>query len=150
MGIYFRDILLIRISRGANNCGQHSLEKNSYFTMRFSPHSQLFYFNDRLEFCEFFEWKIKRINNADLFSQPPLLIFIKGANISGGHCNVPTILIYSYIFINLVLCVFIYVCVCPVLAKWVAMRKWVSFIFTSAVNQLKKLINHIFSEINCD
>ncbi len=54
--------------------------------MRFSPHFQLFYFNDRLEFCEFFEWKIKRINNADLFSQPPLLIFIKGANISGGHC----------------------------------------------------------------
>ncbi len=86
MGIYFRDILLIRISRGANNCGLHSLEKNSYFTMRFSPHFQLFYFNDRLEFCEFFEWKIKRINNADLFSQPPLLIFIKGANISGGHC----------------------------------------------------------------
>ncbi len=54
--------------------------------MRFPPHFQLFYFNDRLEFCEFFEWKIKRINNADLFSQPPLLIFIKGANISGGHC----------------------------------------------------------------
>ncbi len=54
--------------------------------MRFSPHFQLFYFNDRLEFCEFFEWKSKRINNADLFSQPPLLIFIKGANISGGHC----------------------------------------------------------------
>ncbi len=58
-----------------------------YFTMRFSPHVQLFYFNDRLEFCEFLEWKIKRINNADLFSQPPLLIFTKGANISGGHCN---------------------------------------------------------------
>ncbi len=55
MGIYFRDILLIRISRGANNCGQHSLEKNIYFIMRFSPHFQLFYFNDRLEFCEFFE-----------------------------------------------------------------------------------------------
>ncbi len=45
----------LRISRGANIVGQHSLEKNSYFTMRFSPHSQLFYFNDRLEFCEFFE-----------------------------------------------------------------------------------------------
>ncbi len=70
----------------ANNCGQHPLEKNSYFIMRFSPHFQLFYFNDRLEFCEFFEGKIKRINNADLFSQLPLLIFIKGANISGGHC----------------------------------------------------------------
>ncbi len=55
--------------------------------MRFSPHFQLFYFNDRLEFCEFFEWKIKRINNADLFSQPTLVIFTKGANISGGHCT---------------------------------------------------------------
>ncbi len=86
-GIYFRDILLTRISRGANNCGQHPLEKNIYFIMRFSPHFQLFYFNDRLEFCKFFEGKIKRINNADLFSQLPLLIFIKGANISGGHCR---------------------------------------------------------------
>ncbi len=54
--------------------------------MRFSPHFQLFYFNDRLEFCELFELKIKRINIADLFSQPPLFIFTKGANISGGHC----------------------------------------------------------------
>ncbi len=35
--------------------------------------------------CEFFEWKIKKINNADLFSQPPLLIFTKGVNISGGR-----------------------------------------------------------------
>ncbi len=103
MGIYFRDILLIRISRGANNCGQHSLEKNIYFTMRFSPHSQLFYFNDRLEFCEFFEWKIKRINNADLFSQPPLLIFIKGANISGGHCT------YFFVFCFISLFIWIYI-----------------------------------------
>ncbi len=61
--------------------------KNIYFIMRFSPHLQLFYFSDRLEFCEFFEWKIKRINNADLFSQTPFLTFIKGANISGGHCK---------------------------------------------------------------
>ncbi len=33
-----------------------------------------------------FEWKLKRINNADLFSQPPLLMFTKSANISWGHC----------------------------------------------------------------
>ncbi len=65
--------------------------------MRFSPHFQLFYFNDRLEFCEFSEGKIKRINNADLFSQPPLLIFIKGANISGGHC----IYIFTFTFMHL-------------------------------------------------
>ncbi len=95
-GIYFRDILLTRISRGANNCGQHPLEKSSYVIMRFSPHFQLFYFNDRLEFCKFFEGKIKRINNADLFSQLPLLIFIKGANISGGHC-IYFLLIVTYL-----------------------------------------------------
>ncbi len=42
-------------------------------------------------FCELFEWKIKKINNEDLFSQPPLLIFTKGVNISGGHCT------YTYV-----------------------------------------------------
>jgi len=34
------------------------------------PHFQFFYFNEGLDFCDFFfffEWKIKRINNADLF-----------------------------------------------------------------------------------
>ncbi len=49
------NILQRYFTRGANNCGQHSLEKNIYFIMRFSPHFQLFYFNDRLEFCEFIE-----------------------------------------------------------------------------------------------
>ncbi len=53
--LYFRDILLIRISRCANNCGQCELEKNIYFIMRFYPHFPLFHFNERLEFCEFFE-----------------------------------------------------------------------------------------------
>ncbi len=37
MGIYFRDILLIRISRGANNCVQRVFEKNIYFIMIFPP-----------------------------------------------------------------------------------------------------------------
>ncbi len=37
MGIYFRDILLITISRGANNCVQCVFEKNMYFIMRFPP-----------------------------------------------------------------------------------------------------------------
>ncbi len=37
MGIYFRDILLIRISRGANNCVQRVSEKNIYFIMIFPP-----------------------------------------------------------------------------------------------------------------
>ncbi len=41
----------------------------------------------KVEIFYIFEWKIKRINDAHLFSQPPLLIFTKGANISGGHCT---------------------------------------------------------------
>ncbi len=49
-----------------------------------SPHSQLFYFNESLEFCEFIEWKIKNCEKKN--SQLPLLIFTKGANISGRHC----------------------------------------------------------------
>ncbi len=61
-----------------------------------SPHFQLVYFNERLEFCEFF-WKIKRLSNADLFSQPPLLIFTKAAKISGGHCIFIVYLLYYHI-----------------------------------------------------
>ncbi len=34
----------------------------------------------------FFEWKIKSINNADLFSQPSMLSFTKGANNSDHDC----------------------------------------------------------------
>ncbi len=37
IGIYFRDILLIRISRDANNCVQHIFEKNICFIMIFPP-----------------------------------------------------------------------------------------------------------------
>ncbi len=37
MGIYFRDILPIRIFRGTNNCVKHVFEKNIYFLMRFFP-----------------------------------------------------------------------------------------------------------------
>ncbi len=37
MGMYFRDVLLIRISRGTKNCVQRVFEKNIYFIMRFSP-----------------------------------------------------------------------------------------------------------------
>ncbi len=66
--------------------------------MRCTPHFQLFYFYDKYKFCEFFEWKIKTINNGDLFSQPHLIIFTKGANISGGHCIYIYIYIYIYAF----------------------------------------------------
>ncbi len=37
MRIYFRDILLIRISRGTNNCVQRVFEKNIYFIRIFPP-----------------------------------------------------------------------------------------------------------------
>ncbi len=37
MGIYFRDILLIRISRGANNCVQRVFENFFYFIIIFTP-----------------------------------------------------------------------------------------------------------------
>ncbi len=36
-GNILRDILIIRISSGANNCVQRVFEKNVYFIMRFPP-----------------------------------------------------------------------------------------------------------------
>ncbi len=65
-----------------------------YFCNEISPHFQLFYLNDRWEFYEFFEWKIKRINNADLFHShfcshlPRVPILLEG-----------TVCIYIYIYI---------------------------------------------------
>ncbi len=40
----------------------------------------LFKLQLKVRFFEIFEWKIKRINNADLFSQPSLVIYTKGMN----------------------------------------------------------------------
>ncbi len=37
MGIYLRDILLIMISKGANNCVQHVFEKEKKIIMIFRP-----------------------------------------------------------------------------------------------------------------
>ncbi len=50
--------------------------------MRFSHHFQLFNFKERLKCFEFFEWKNKKINDADLFSQSPFLIFTKDAKVN--------------------------------------------------------------------
>ncbi len=69
MGIYFRDI-----SNGANYCGQHGLQKNISFIMRFSSHFQMFYFNDRLELCYFFEWKKQKDKHFRyIFTRVPIL-----------------------------------------------------------------------------
>jgi len=53
MGMYFRDIFLIKNSRGANNYGQ-IVEKHLFHSVIY-PHFQFFCFNERLEFCQFFE-----------------------------------------------------------------------------------------------
>ncbi len=87
MGIYFRDILLLRISRGANNCIQRVFEKKKHlFNNDIYPHLKLLLSNERLDFCAFFFKKIKSINNADSFSQPSLIIFTKGADIFCHDC----------------------------------------------------------------
>ncbi len=76
--------------------------------MIFYPHFKLFYFDDRLEFSELFELKTKRINNADLFSQPTFLIFTKSDNISGGRCMYVYIY-YIYIVYTVYLYIYIYI-----------------------------------------
>ncbi len=78
MGIYFRDILLIRISRGTNYCVQRVFEKTFFFHNDNSPifncfspvKGQIFVIKKII---------IKRINNAGLFLVPSLIIFSKGA-----------------------------------------------------------------------
>ncbi len=54
-GLYFRYILLIWFSRGANNCVQSVFEKNIYSIIIFPPHFKLLLSNERLDFCEFFK-----------------------------------------------------------------------------------------------
>ncbi len=51
MGINFRDILLIRFSRGANNCVQRAFEK-TLFHNDISPHFQFLLSNERLDLCD--------------------------------------------------------------------------------------------------
>ncbi len=56
--IYFWDFLLIRISRGANNCVQGVFEKNIDFIMiLFSPHFKLLLCNEKLDFWELLKIK---------------------------------------------------------------------------------------------
>ncbi len=52
MGIYFRDILLIRISRGTSYCVQHVFEKKHLFQNDISPHFKLLFSNESLDFCD--------------------------------------------------------------------------------------------------
>ncbi len=78
MGIYFRDILIKRISRGTNNCGHCVLEKNIYFLMWSSStftllqlKVRLFWMKAemdkqcRLIFKAFFDHITKGMNNFD-------------------------------------------------------------------------------------
>ncbi len=89
MGIYFRDILLIRISRGTSNCVQRVFEKNIYFIMIFPPHFKFLLSNERLDFCDVFFFLNKRSKGLTMqiiFLHSPLIIFTKGANIFGHDC----------------------------------------------------------------
>ncbi len=52
MRIYFRDILLIRISRGANNCVQRVFEKKHLLHYDISPQFKFLLSDERLDFCE--------------------------------------------------------------------------------------------------
>ncbi len=87
-----RDILFIKMSRGASNCVQHVFEKKiKHYHNDFSPFKILI-----------FQWKLiffllatttKKdqhfkffINNAHLFSQPSLIILIKGTSIYYHVC----------------------------------------------------------------
>ncbi len=59
MGIYFRYILLIIISRGTSNCVQHVFEKKKvYFIMLFPP--ILNSYSPMKAFCDLKKKKIKR------------------------------------------------------------------------------------------
>ncbi len=100
MGIYsIRDILLIIISRGANNCGQHVLEKNIYFTVRFSPHFQLFYFNEMSFFFFFFNER----STMQIYFHSRLCSYLTRVSILVEA----TVYIYSiYIYIYIYICYF--------------------------------------------
>ncbi len=56
-GIYFRDILLIIISRGANNCVQRVFEKNIYLIMTFPSILNSYYPMNGQIFVIFFQIK---------------------------------------------------------------------------------------------
>ncbi len=64
-----------------------------------SPHFKFLLSNERLDFL----WsknKIKRINNADSFSQPSVIMFTKGADIFGNDCIAEKKLKVYYFYIK--------------------------------------------------
>ncbi len=63
------------------------------------PHFQLFFFNDRLEFCEFFEWKIKRIT-MQIYFHSRLCSYLPRVAISGGYCSYYYFYYYYYYLIQ--------------------------------------------------
>ncbi len=94
-----RDILFIKISRGASNCVQHVFEKKiKHYHNDFSPFKILI-FQWKLIFFSLATTTKKNqhfkffINNAHLFSQPSLIILTKGTSIYYQVC------IYIYIYI---------------------------------------------------
>ncbi len=85
MKIYFRDILLIRISWGANICVQRVFEKNIYFIMLFPPHLKFVLSNERLDFCELLNKILKGLTMGYVFT-PFFDHIYQGADIFGHDC----------------------------------------------------------------
>ncbi len=82
----------MRISRGANICVQCVFDKKKRFYPIFNSFSSM----EGYIFKKKKKKKIKRINNAHLFSEPSLIIFTEGGNNSDHNC----IHIYIYIYIT--------------------------------------------------
>ncbi len=60
MGIYFKDILLIVISRGANNCVQSVFEKKHLFHKDISPPFCILMSNEKLDCCDLKKYIISK------------------------------------------------------------------------------------------
>ncbi len=72
-------------------------------------HFKFLFSNERLDF---FKQKIKRINNADLFPQPSLIIFTKGTNNSCVQFMFNSPHVYVYMYTHMHVYTYIYMCVC--------------------------------------
>ncbi len=77
MGIYFRNILLFNFC--ANNCVQRVFEKKKII---FPPFFIIIIIQWKVRFL----WTFLIKDKKDAFSQPPLFIFTKGAEIFGHDC----------------------------------------------------------------
>ncbi len=90
-GIYFRDILLIRISRGANNCVQRVFENFFYFIMIFPPILNSYYPMKGSIFVNFLNKRSKRFIQINfhslLWSYLPRVPIFLAMTVYSYQCN---------------------------------------------------------------